>query len=90
MLDDMYFATGLGVLSTKQERVQLVAKSHPASLKVSDERYRMLGDTAIHTYRTDGVAADGQKAAQRVIEVWAKQSGAWKLAAVQLATIAKP
>jgi len=92
VLDDAYFANADGVLSSKPERIKALKSGDKPlpPVKVSEDRYRMLGDTAIRTYRQDGVNAQGQKTASRWLEVWAKQAGEWKLAAVQFSNIAKP
>jgi hypothetical protein len=58
--------------------------------KVSEERYRMVGDGAIRTYRRDLKDPQGQKAAVRFLESWVKQAGEWKLAAEWYRTIPEP
>lgn len=88
ILDDAYFGSTDGI-SSKQERIAALKDgTKPLTFKISDEKYRMFGETAIHTYRTDPTSAQGQSA--RYIEVWVKQGGEWKLAAVQFSTLAKP
>jgi len=62
----------------------------PSQLEMSEERFRLFGETAIRTYRVDGTNGQGQKVAQRRLEVWTKQNGEWKEAAVQVTNIAKP
>ena len=58
--------------------------------KVSDEKYRMFGGTAIRTWRQDEPNAEGQNRGTRWIEVWVKQKGEWKLASLQFTNIQTP
>jgi len=90
-LDDAYIGSPEGVVETVQSRIAAGKGQKPSQLKASDERFRMLGEAAaIHSFRVDGTNGQGQKTAQRRLEVWTKQNGEWKVAAVQVTDVAKP
>ena len=52
-----------------------------ASSKVSEDRYRIFGDTAIRTYRREAEGSHGEKSVKQFLETWVNQGGEWKLAA---------
>jgi len=89
-LADAYIASPEGLALTVQDRMAATKGAKPSQLEMSEERFRLFGETAIRTYRVDGTNGQGQKVAQRRLEVWTKQNGEWKEAAVQVTNIAKP
>ena len=92
VLDDAVITNSQGESETKASRMKAI-KGVPSTgprPKVSDEKYRVVADVAIRTWREDGQNAQGQKTGQRWIEVWVKQAGQWKMSNVQFTNIAKP
>ena len=92
ILEDAIITSASGTMETRASRMKAVA-GNPLKTpkpKVSDERYRMYGDTAIRTWRQDEPNAEGQNRGTRWIEVWVKQKGEWKLASVQFTNIQAP
>ena|SRR2546428_9863834 len=85
---DDFLVTGAdGVVKTKQQRMTEIA-GHPMTTPAAsptDDTWRLYGTTAI---RTSSVAINGKPT--RLTTVWVKQQGVWKVAAVQLTTIAQP
>ena len=85
ILDDALFTGSDGASDTK---AQLAARMTPTRnttppRAVSDEKYRVYGDTVIRTWRED---RQGGRADRR-IAVWVKQKGQWKLASFQLTLV---
>ena len=60
------------------------------SPKVSEDKYRVFGDSAIRTYRRDIIDPRGQNYGVRFLESWVKQNGEWKLAAEWFRNIDQP
>jgi hypothetical protein len=83
-----FLVTGAdGVVKTKQQRMTEIG-GHPITTPAApptDDKWRVYGTTAI---RTHAAIINGK--ATRLTTVWVKQRGAWKVAAVQLTTIAQP
>jgi hypothetical protein len=74
-----------GVVKTKQQRVSEI-EGHPLTGSVparTDDRWRQHGDTFIETWQAD---ANGKPA--RYTTVWVKEGRVWKVAAVQITSIA--
>ena len=92
MLEDAVITNANGAMESRASRMKAV-QGNPVKTprpKVSDEKFRMFGDSAIRTWREDGPNADGQNRGTRWIEVWVKQKGEWKLASVQFTNIQAP
>ena len=88
-LEDAVFTDATGLTETRASRMKAV-QGNPVKIpkpKVSDEKYRMFGDTAIRTWRQDELSAEGQNLSTRRIQVWVKQKGEWRLASVQFTGI---
>ena len=91
-LEDAVFTDATGLTETRASRMKAV-QGNPVKIpkpKVSDEKYRMFGDTAIRTWRQDELSAEGQNRSTRRIQVWVKQKGEWRLASVQFTNIQTP
>jgi ketosteroid isomerase-like protein len=82
-LDDAWIVSPSGGFRLTQENVEALKSLTRGLLnpRVSEERYRVLGDSAIRTYRRDITDPNGQNYAVRFLESWVKQNGEWKLAA---------
>ena len=91
-LEDAIITNSNGAIETRASRMKAIGgtPSKTPKPKVSDEKYRMFGDTAIRTWRQDEPNAEGQNRGTRWIEVWVKQKGEWKLASVQFTNIQSP
>ena len=74
-----------GVVKTKQQRMTEIAGHPIPAAPPTDDKWRVYGTTAIRTH-----AATVNGKASRLTTVWVKQRGAWKVAAVQITTIAQP
>jgi hypothetical protein len=92
VLDDAVITNSQGEVETKAARMKAIRgnRSTGPQPRISDEKYRVVGTVVIRTWREDGQNDQGQKTAQRWIEVWVKQGADWKLSNVQFTTIAKP
>ena len=91
-LEDTVFTDATEATDTRASRMKAI-QGNPVKIpkpKVSDEKYRMFGDTAIRTWRQDEPNAEGQNRSTRRIQVWVKQKGEWKLASVQFTNIQTP
>lgn len=83
-LDDAWLVSPSGGFRTKQQNVEDLRRLDGrgiASFSVSEDQYRMFGDTAIRTYRRVATGPEGQKSTKRFVETWVRQRGEWKLAA---------
>jgi hypothetical protein len=92
VLDDAIITNSQGDVSTKAQRMKAIRGGgvQAPRPRISDEKYRVVGDVAVHTWREDGQDPDGKKAAARWLEVWVKQQNNWKLSHLQFTDIAKP
>jgi ketosteroid isomerase-like protein len=92
VLDDAVITNSQGAVETKAQRMTAIrgVKSAVPPPRISDEKYRVMSDVAVRTWREDGQNDQGRPTAQRWIEVWVKQAGQWKMANVQFTDIAKP
>ena len=91
-LEDAIMTNSRGGMESRAVRMKAI-QGNPVKTprpKVSDEKYRMFGDTATRTWRQDEPNAEGQNRGARWIEVWVKQKGEWKLASVQFTNIQAP
>ena len=91
-LEDAIITNSNGAMESRASRMKAI-QGNPVKTprpKVSDEKYRMFGDTAIRTWRQDEPNAEGQNRGTRWIEVWVKQKGEWKVASVQFTNIQTP
>ena len=91
-LEDAIMTNSRGGMESRAVRMKAI-QGNPVKTprpKVSDEKYRMFGDTAIRTWRQDEPNAEGQNRGTRWIEVWVKQKGEWKLASLQFTNIQTP
>ena len=86
---DDFTVTGIdGVVKSKQVRIGEIeghALTGPRTAP-TDEKWRSYGNTVVYTARI--VGANGEP--QRITSTWVKQGGTWKVAAVQVTTIASP
>ena len=82
-LDDAWLIAPNGGFRATQQNVDDLRRLGKGlgSSNVSDDRYRMFGDTAIRTYRREAAGPEGQKSVKRFLEMWVKQGGEWRLAA---------
>ena len=91
-LEDAIITNSNGAMESRAVRMKAI-QGNPVKTprpKVSDEKYRMFGDTAIRTWRQDEPNAEGQNRGTRWIEVWVKQKGEWKVASLQFTNIQTP
>jgi uncharacterized protein DUF4440 len=82
--DDAWLVSPNGGFRLTQQNVDDLKRLNGvglASSKVSDDRYRIFGDTAIRTYRREAEGSQGQKSVKQFLETWVNQGGEWKLAA---------
>ena len=92
ILEDAIITSANGTMQSRASRMKAI-QGNPVKIpkpKVSDEKYRMFGDTAIRTWRQDEPNAEGQNRSTRRIQVWVKQKGEWKLASLQFTNIQTP
>jgi ketosteroid isomerase-like protein len=93
-LDDAWLVSPAGGFRATQQNVadlRLVGKGNGmVASRVSEERFRVFGDTAIRTYRREAAGPQGQKSVNRFLETWVKQDGTWKLAAEWYRTVDAP
>jgi hypothetical protein len=84
---DEFIVTGpTGIVENKAQRVGRANKPQPQTAAFEDEKITPYGDdTVILTWRQ----SQGQGGA-RFLEVWVKEGGAWKVAAVQITPIQAP
>jgi hypothetical protein len=84
---DEFIVTGpTGNVENKEQRVGRANKPLPQSATLEDEKITPYGDdTVILTWRQ----SQGQGGA-RFLEVWVKEQGSWKVAAVQITPIQAP
>jgi hypothetical protein len=83
-LDDAWLVSPNGGFRLTQQNVADLKSLNGvglASSKVSDDRYRIFGDTAIRTYRREARGQHGEKSVKQFLETWVNQGGEWKLAA---------
>ena len=83
--DDYTVTTETGDVQTKAQRLEWV-KANTArlsTLEYQDLKTRVYGDTAVVTGRATGGAINS-----RIIQVWVRQGGTWRLAAGQTTAIA--
>lgn len=84
--EDFTVVTPDGTLLTKAERLALLKQEKPDTLRpVLQEVVRRYGDTAIRRMRRP--AATGET---WIIDVWVKGPRGWRVAAVQVTSVAKP
>ena len=91
-LEDAIMTNSRGGMESRAVRMKAI-QGNPVKTprpKVSDEKYRMFGDTATRTWRQDEPNAEGQNRGARWIEVWVKQKGEWKVASLQFTNIQTP
>ncbi len=84
---DDFTVTGVeGVVKTKQDRIAEIEGRPLTGTRTppTDEKWRSYGNTVVYSGQLTG--ANGEK--QRITTVWVKQGATWKVAAVQLTTIA--
>ena len=83
--DDYTVTTGTGDVQTKAQRLGWVKanKARLSTLEYQELKTRVYGDTAVVTGRATGDAIN-----DRIIQVWVKQGGTWRLAAGQITAIA--
>ena len=90
MADDFILVGPNGQASTKSQRGELIrtgkTKGTVGQDKITDEKFRMYGDTTIRTYHLEGAGGGG---VSYLLEVWVKQGGEWKLAHAQFTPIVK-
>jgi hypothetical protein len=83
-----FMVTGVnGVVKNKQDRIAEI-EGHPLTgtpVPPTDEKWRSYGNTVVYTGST--TSADNKP--QRITTVWVRQGGTWKVAAVQLTTVAE-
>ena len=83
--DDFLGTNADGVVDTKPVRLEAVKdRKGGRQPQKSDERWRLYGDTAIATWRSEN-----PQGAVRTIQVWVKQAGQWRVVAAQQTRIAK-
>jgi uncharacterized protein DUF4440 len=83
-LDDAWLVSPNGGFRFTQQNVDDLKRANGvglASSKVSEDRYRIFGDTAIRTYRREAGGYQGEKSVKRFLETWVNEGGEWKLAA---------
>jgi len=92
VLDDAIITNSQGDVSTKADRMNAIRRGgmQAPRPRIGDEKYRVIGDVAVHTWREDGQDPSGNKTAARWLEVWVKQANDWKLSHLQFTDIAKP
>jgi hypothetical protein len=82
---DEFIVTGpTGNVENKAQRVARANKAQPQTATFEDEKITPYGDdTVILTWRQ----SQGQGGGARFLEVWVKERGMWKVAAVQITPI---
>ena|SRR5437867_4723338 len=84
--DDFFVVGGTGVLESRAQRVARANVARQAQVPSLDEKITPYGDnTVILSWRTNNPTGGS-----RMLEVWVKQRGMWKVAAVQTTPIQPP
>ncbi|HEY2066318.1 MAG TPA: DUF4440 domain-containing protein [Gemmatimonadaceae bacterium] len=83
---DDFTVTGThGTVTTKAQRIAEI-DGHPATgtpPTIADRRWREHGSAVIETFSSTGSAGN----ATRIMSVWVRDGGLWKVAAVQLTAV---
>ena len=84
--DDFIVVNSDGQTRTKMQRMAEIKgnKVTTPQPKTSDVRVRVYGDTVIRTTRNES-----QTGGQRLVEMWVRQGGQWRVAHVQFTPIPK-
>ena len=91
-VDDFINTNDNGEVRTKSDMVSRMAArrmngSRPEEAeRIVDEKFRMYGDTVIHTFGGTNMTQGG--ISKRYSEVWVKQNGVWKSASVHASRVA--
>jgi hypothetical protein len=84
--DDFFAVGGTGVREDRAQRVARANVARRAPAVYLDEKITLYGDnTVILSWRTNA-----QNGEARTMEVWIKEKGLWKVAAVQVTPIQSP
>jgi hypothetical protein len=81
--DDFLLTFTDGSVTTKQQRMSMIAGRPTPAIARADEKWRMYGTTAILTAEE---VIFGKRT--RLTAVWVKEQGLWKVAAVQFTIVA--
>ena len=82
--DDLIIINADGSVSTKADRMAQIKGRKRTRAKQTELKFRTYGDTVILTGRAE------QTPPARFTQVWVKQNGQWRVAGLQISTIAKP
>ena len=88
--DDYTITMDTGAVQTKAQRIEWV-KANAARLSTldfQDLKTRVYGDTAVVTGHAASQDEGAEKVDSRMIQVWVKQGGTWRLVAGQTTAIA--
>lgn len=90
--DDCTFTWSNGQVLDKEQRLaSFRERPSPPTLDITDLRVRVYGNAAVVTGRGTAQAAGGGEAFnERVILVWVKRRGTWRLVASQVTRISPP
>lgn len=83
--DDFLLTFTDGSITTKKQRMSMMAGHPTPAVARADEKWRMYGTTAILTAEE---LIFGRRT--RLTAVWVKEQGGWKVAAVQFTIVAQP
>jgi len=87
--DDFVLVGPNGQANTKSQRGDLIRSGKTKGIveqdKITDEKFRLYGDTTIRSYHLQGPGGG----VSYLLEVWVKQGGEWKLAHAQFTPIIK-